>query len=167
MYCFCSRSGMAETRPFDSSHTREKSRAWYLTSALRNQVSVLSLSSLPPPLLFLDLHFPLYVRFRSPFTKSSSLCPLRSHVAAKKRSIDSPVSAVTEDRDDSMARTFSPRQFRCGPHIQGRRGADVDPFFVEQSVDHFDRFGIGNVKCAGEEGEIGSEVGGDSALSDT
>jgi hypothetical protein len=109
MYCFCSLSGMAETRPLLSSQTLENNRAWYLTISH-----------------YIPVDWPVV-----------------------HPSCDSPISTITQDRDDRTTPPLFLGELNSSNHVQSRRSADVQTLFVEKTIDHLDGFGIGNVESSG------------------
>jgi hypothetical protein len=79
---------------------------------------------------------------------------------------DSPVRPIAQHGHHSRTLALPLGQLGRRPDVQSRRRADVQTLLVEQTVDHVDGSRVGHVQCAGEEVDVGLEVGGDPALSD-
>lgn len=77
------------------------------------------------------------------------------------------VGAVAQDRDNVLAGAQLLGHLDRGHHVQGRRGADVDTFLVQESVNHLERLGIGDLQRVVNQLDVGLQVLGDTALTNT
>lgn len=77
------------------------------------------------------------------------------------------VGAVAQDRDNVLVRAQLFGHLDSCDHVQGRGGAHVDTLLVQQAVDHLERFGIWDLQCVVDQLDVGLQVLGDTALTDT
>ena len=79
---------------------------------------------------------------------------------------DLPVRSVAENSDDCASLALLPRQLGCGPDVERTAGADVQPFLVQQTVDHTDALAIRDMNGSAEKLKVRLQVIRHTTLSD-
>lgn len=85
----------------------------------------------------------------------------------RKRGKDEPVSSIAEDGDDSATLSELDSQLLTRDHVHRGTGSEIQSIFVQQMVNHRDRFRIRNRERSVDRVDIVYKIVGDPSLSDS
>lgn len=74
------------------------------------------------------------------------------------------VSAIAQDGDNVISRSQFLGHLYCSDNVECGRGADIDAFLVEETVDHVERICVGDLEGVVDQLDIGLQVLGDASL---